>query len=131
LKCYATAYNWTEQVQTRKIKTEDGVVCESCHGPGDAYISKTVMEITLAKEPLHVFAPLTKTCMLRLTMKQRNEAVAAGLIYPATQSCTRCHNEQSPAWKPDRYTTADGKKVGFDLTQNAARIAHARPQACK
>ncbi|MBM3888062.1 MAG: hypothetical protein FJ388_02930 [Verrucomicrobia bacterium] len=131
LKCHATAYHWTEQVQTQKVRLEDGVVCESCHGPGEAYISKTDIEITLSKNPLHLFTAPAKTCISHLRMEERNKAIAAGLIYPATQSCTRCHNEQSPAWKPDRYTTQDGRKVGFDIAQSATRIAHARPQTGK
>jgi len=126
LRCHATAYNWTEQIQTRKVRVEDGVVCESCHGPGEAYISRTDVEITLRTDALRLFASPTKTCVSHLTMDERNKAIAAGLIYPATQSCTRCHNEQSPAWKPDRYTTSDGRKTGFDLAQNTARIAHGK-----
>jgi hypothetical protein len=53
------------------------------------------------------------------------------MIYPATTSCTQCHNEQSPTWKADRYTTKDGKKVGFDVEQAAAKIAHPNPKAQK
>ena len=131
LKCHSTAYNWTEQVQTEKIKIEDGVVCESCHGPGESYLSQTVMEITLSADPLDFFAPQARTCMSQFTMEERGKAVTAGLIYPATKSCALCHNDQGPAWKPDRYTTQDGRKVGFDLEQNTVRIAHGQPQAAK
>lgn len=74
LECHATAYNFTESVATEKIKPEDGVVCESCHGPGKKYMAKT-------------------------TMEDRAKAIEAGLIYPATQSCRLCHNDKSPTWK--------------------------------
>ena len=102
LKCHSTAYNWTETVQTEKIKVEDGIVCESCHGPGKTYMSKT-------------------------TMSKHDSAVAAGLIYPASKSCTLCHNESNPAWKGHRYTTKDGKKVEFDYEQAYSKIAHPVP----
>jgi len=74
LKCHSTAYNFTEAVTTEKIKPEDGVVCESCHGPGKKYMTKT-------------------------TMEDKAKAVAAGLVDPATQSCKLCHNDQSPSFK--------------------------------
>lgn len=102
LKCHSTAYNWTETVQTEKIKVEDGVVCESCHGPGKGYMAKS-------------------------TMQSRDKAIAGGLVYPASKSCTLCHNDTNPGWKPDRYTTKDGKKVGFDFEQAFAKIAHPVP----
>jgi hypothetical protein len=102
LKCHSTAYNFTEQVQTDKIAVEEGVSCESCHGPGKNYKSKTVME-------------------------DQKQAIAAGMVHPATASCTMCHNDQSPTWKADGYTTKDGKKVGFDPDQAYEKIKHPDP----
>lgn len=108
LKCHSTAYNFTEEAKAdaTKMPVEDGVSCESCHGPGKNYKSKT-------------------------TMEDHQKCIAAGMIYPATTSCTQCHNEQSPTWKTDRYTTKDGRKVGFDLEQAAAKVAHPNPKATK
>ncbi|MEI7901545.1 MAG: multiheme c-type cytochrome [bacterium] len=109
LKCHATAYNFTEELQvkaedggTAKIVVEDGVTCESCHGAGKNYKAKAVME-------------------------DQKKAVAAGLIFPATASCTLCHNDKAPSWKADRYTTKDGKKVGFDAEQAYEKIKHPKP----
>ncbi|MCX6996773.1 MAG: cytochrome c family protein [Kiritimatiellaeota bacterium] len=106
LKCHATAYNGTETAQIEKIAVEDGVTCESCHGAGKEYKSKTVMQ-------------------------DRAQAVAAGLIYPATKSCEACHNSQAPSWNPERYTTKDGKKTGFDVIQAFEKIKHPNPAAKK
>jgi hypothetical protein len=103
LKCHSTAYHWTEKIQTEKVKVEDGVVCESCHGPGKNYKSKSVM-------------------------KDKAAAIAKGMIYPATKSCELCHNESSATWNPERYTTADGKKVGFDVKQAYEKIKHPNPK---
>ncbi len=74
LKCHSTAYNFTEQVQTTKVKVEDGVTCESCHGPGKDYKSLSVM-------------------------KDQAAAIAKGLVHPPTQSCRLCHNEENPNFK--------------------------------
>jgi hypothetical protein len=94
LKCHSTAYNFTESVATEKIKPEDGVTCESCHGPGKKYMAKS-------------------------TMEDREKAIAAGLIHPATQSCKLCHNDQSPTWK------------GFNEEEMVKKIAHPDPRVKK
>ena len=91
LKCHSTAYNFTESVATEKIKPEDGVTCESCHGPGKKY-------------------------MVKSTMEDRQKAIAAGLVYPATESCKLCHNDQSPSFK------------GFDEKAMVEKIAHPDPK---
>ena len=106
LRCHSTAYNFTDKVATEKIKPEDGVTCESCHGPGKKYMAKS-------------------------TMEDRAKAIEGGLVYPASKSCEMCHNDQNPVWKPDRYTTKDGKKVGFDYEQAFAQIAHPDPKVKK
>jgi hypothetical protein len=102
LKCHSTAYVWSEELKAEKVPVEDGVTCESCHGPGKNYKSKSVME-------------------------DREQCIANGMVYPATKSCTRCHNDTSPTWKPDRYTTKDGEKVGFDVEQAFEKIKHPNP----
>ncbi len=104
LKCHSTAYNGTEEVKAAKVPVEDGVSCESCHGPGKNYKKKA-------------------------TMKDKAKSIAAGLISPATKSCAKCHNDTSPTWKADRYTTKDGKKVGFDADQAYEKIKHPNPKA--
>lgn len=106
LQCHSTAYNWTETKQTDTIPVEEGVSCESCHGPGKNYKSKE-------------------------TMKSREESVKNGMVYPATKNCEKCHNDKAPSWKADRYTTADGKKVGFDAEQAYKKIEHPDPEVKK
>ena len=106
LKCHSTAYNWTEKAQTEAIPVEEGVSCESCHGAGSKYKAKE-------------------------TMKSREESVKNGMIYPATKSCEKCHNPESPSWNPEKYTTKDGKKVGFDVEQAYEKIKHPDPNVKK
>ncbi|HSR87321.1 MAG TPA: multiheme c-type cytochrome [Pontiella sp.] len=103
LKCHSTAYYFTEEIQTTEVSVENGVSCQSCHGPGADYKQKSVME-------------------------NREEAIANGMVYPAKEkSCTLCHNDTSPTWKPDRYTLPDGTKTGFDVEQAYEKIKHERP----
>jgi DNA-directed RNA polymerase subunit M/transcription elongation factor TFIIS len=103
LKCHSTAYFFTETVQNADFAVEDGVSCESCHGPGADYKKKSVME-------------------------SREASIAAGMIYPAKEkSCTLCHNDTGPTWNPERYTTASGEKTGFDVVQAYEKIKHERP----
>ena len=73
LKCHATAYNFTSKRATTLIPIEEGVSCESCHGPGAHYIA---------------------------VMTDRQKAIAVGLVYPATKSCKRCHLKS--AFNPDQ-----------------------------
>ena len=103
LRCHATAYGKTKKVVTKKVKVEDGVGCESCHGPGNDYSKLTVM-------------------------KDREKAVAAGLVYPAKDGCTQCHNAESPTWDTERYTDKKGNKTGFDYEVLWEMIKHATPE---
>lgn len=71
LKCHATAYWFSTQRLSEQIPVEEGVSCESCHGPGKDYISLSVM-------------------------KDREKAMAAGLYLPDEQTCRQCHNDTAP-----------------------------------
>ena len=103
LKCHSTAYYFTEELQTEVVKLENGVSCQSCHGPGADYKKKKIME-------------------------SLEKAIANGMVHPAKEkSCTLCHNDTSPTWKPDRYTLPSGEKTGFDVEQAFEKIKHERP----
>ncbi len=90
LKCHVTAAGADAALLGKKYKVEDGVGCESCHGPGDEYKSMKIM-------------------------KDHDAAVAAGLNVPNAETCTTCHNEDSPTF------------AGFDFDEYAAKIAHKIP----
>ena len=103
LKCHATAYYFTEELQTTEVSVENGVSCQSCHGPGADYKKKSVMQ-------------------------SREESIANGMVYPAKEkSCTLCHNDTGPTWDPKRYTLPDGTTTGFDVNQAYEKIKHERP----
>jgi hypothetical protein len=94
LKCHSTAYNFGETAVVEKIKPEEGVTCESCHGPGNGYKTKS-------------------------TMESREKSIAAGLIYPATKTCKECHNEQSPTYK-----AFDEKKFAEKIAHPNPKVKH-------
>ena len=91
LKCHATAFWFSEEKVSEAIPVEEGVSCESCHGPGKDYMKKSVMQ-------------------------DRETAVAEGLLIPNEQTCRKCHNEESPVFKP------------FDYNERWGEIEHSVPQ---
>lgn len=86
LRCHSTAYAFGEQKVTDKIPVEEGISCETCHGPGMDYGKLTVM-------------------------KDREEAIAAGLIIPGEQTCLKCHNESAPNVKAFNFQESWGKII--------------------
>ncbi|MBW2288705.1 MAG: hypothetical protein JRG90_12875 [Deltaproteobacteria bacterium] len=103
VKCHVTAHGVPAERLSRKFDKTLGVQCESCHGAGKDYRKKKIMiDLELAK--------------------------SKGLVKPEEKDCVTCHNDESPAWKPDRYTRDDGSKVGFDFDQAAKAIAHPVPE---
>lgn len=78
LKCHSTAYYFSEAVVSSAIPVEEGISCESCHGPGADYLKKSIME-------------------------NRDEAIANGLIIPNQETCVKCHNPESPSYQPFNF----------------------------
>jgi len=90
LKCHATAGH----VDAKLIQTltvEEGVSCETCHGPGSVYKSATIM-------------------------KDQAKSIANGLIIPDEKLCRSCHNEKSPTFKGFDYKTYSEKIAHHDPT---------------
>jgi cytochrome c2 len=96
LKCHTTGYGeggyGAEGMEALAVAEGLAAVgCEACHGPGSAYKSLAVM-------------------------KDRQAAIAAGLVIPTEATCTRCHNAESPTFK------------GFNFDSSWAKIAHHIPK---
>jgi hypothetical protein len=62
----------------KKNNSKANVGCESCHGPGSGYKSKSTMEGIWNEEI---------------------EAASVGLWTPTAEVCKTCHNEKSPTYK--------------------------------
>ena len=80
LKCHVTGYDAPADKKESKFSAEDGVQCESCHGPGSEYKSKKIMQ-------------------------DRKAAIGKGLAAilvsdgTAEKHCKTCHNSESPTFK--------------------------------
>lgn len=107
IKCHVTAYDAAAKSVPDKIKLEDSVSCEECHGPGSDHIAagKKVM-----------------------FQKDTSIDMAATQAEITKETCTKCHNEESPTWDPERYTLEDGTKVGFDFELAKKKIDHSNPK---
>ncbi len=87
MKCHTTGFGQEggyfipdpdDKKAVRKAKKLEGVGCESCHGPGSEYV-KLFKEIQDSKR-----------------MYKVEELYAAGLQKITKDTCTACHNEESP-----------------------------------
>lgn len=91
LVCHVTAFSAPADEKADSYDQAEGVGCESCHGPGSDYKKMTVM-------------------------KDRDAAMAAGLVMPTEETCVGCHNEKSPTFK------------SFDFAEAVKVIAHPYPK---
>jgi len=75
LKCHVSGYNVDASLLGKKFTIEDGVQCETCHGPGSEYKSLKIM-------------------------KDRELSIQNGLmVYENKEElCKKCHNEESPTF---------------------------------
>lgn len=67
LGCHATAFSAEDWEKEEGFFLEDGIQCETCHGPGSEYIDPEIM-------------------------MDREKAMANGMKMPDERSCTMCHN---------------------------------------
>jgi YVTN family beta-propeller protein len=85
LGCHATAYNAEPWEKDDTFRTEDGVQCERCHGPGSEYATAAVMS-------------------------DRKAAMAAGLRMPTEDDCINCHIEKGSHLAVLKITQPDIRK---------------------
>ncbi len=93
IKCHSTIGHIDAKL-AGSLKITDGVSCESCHGPGSMYKGASVM-------------------------KNRELSIQKGLLIPTEELCKKCHNEESPTYKP------------FVFEEMAEKIAHPDPSVAK
>jgi len=77
LKCHSTAAS-VDKSLVATVTLEEGVSCESCHGPGSIYKSAGIM-------------------------KNQQLALTKGMILPTEDVCKKCHNSESPNFKGFNY----------------------------
>lgn len=76
IKCHVLGKDINPDELTEAFVKEDGVQCESCHGPGSEYKALSVM-------------------------KDKQKAIENGLNVPSdrNQFCINCHNQESPTYR--------------------------------
>jgi len=108
LGCHVTGYNTETKSAPADIKLEDGVQCESCHGPASEHL---------------------KDGKKLMMMKDRSGFdVYAHILKPDEKTCRTCHNDKNPTYDPKRYKLEDGTTADFDFKQAYAKIAHPNPK---
>lgn len=107
LRCHVTGYDAEKKAFHAAIVKEDGVQCESCHGPASLHL------------------PYGK---IMLRKKGQETDLESMIIRPDETVCLTCHNDESPAWNPEKYTLDDGTKAGFDFERDFETIAHLNPK---
>lgn len=76
LKCHASGYNVEAELLSKKFKVEDGVQCETCHGPGSEY------------KIIHSKGETEKAMELGLEVHSDD----------MEEFCVSCHNPDSPTY---------------------------------
>ena len=84
LVCHVTAFGAPATSKEATLTKEEGISCETCHGPGSDYKDMKVM-------------------------KDHQAALAAGMTVPDEKLCVTCHNEKSPTYK--KFVYADFLKL--------------------
>ena len=79
LKCHVTAASAPASAKAATYKQEDGIGCETCHGPGSLYKEMKVMKALDAGT---------------------QDAKAVGFTKGDKTKCVSCHNQESPTYKP-------------------------------
>jgi len=102
LKCHVTAFSEPADRVTKKFDPKQGVQCESCHGPGEKHFKDRLAaaggdedEGDKAKEYVKI---------------PEGEIV----IEPAVDTCLKCHNSESPTYKPLCITSIAKEVLHFD-----------------
>jgi len=72
----------------KRMAQLQSVGCETCHGAGSQYKSKSVMQAITAGE---------------------QDGATVGLLTPGENTCKDCHNEKSPTYKPFDYKERSAK----------------------
>lgn len=78
LKCHVTAFDAPATAKAATYKQEEGVTCETCHGPGSLY------------QPMKVMKALADGSQ---------DAKAVAFREGEKDKCVKCHNSESPTFK--------------------------------
>lgn len=82
LRCHVTGFGEPEDHFKKGFDRALGVQCETCHGPGDKHMLARIKGAQAKTEGYPEIGP--------------DETIAS----PPVETCTKCHNPESPTYKP-------------------------------
>lgn len=83
IKCHSTVGS-VDAGLVATATMDEGVACESCHGPGSMYKGASIM-------------------------KNQELALTKGLVVPTEETCKACHNSGSPTFKGFNFAEMKAK----------------------
>ena len=86
LKCHVTAFGVPAEAKGKKFDVTLGVQCETCHGPGSKHVEAR----------LKADDPEDNTKLVEIGKDELVE-------HPSAETCRKCHNKDSPNYKPFAY----------------------------
>lgn len=98
LKCHSTAAAVMDDLANQKITLEEGVSCESCHGPGSGYYKKKTMEDLAAGTV---------------------DAKSVGLVKPTEAVCKTCHTPEGNSFYKEFVFAEYVKKIAHPIPPKA------------
>jgi hypothetical protein len=99
LKCHTTAASVPAGAVGHKIAAEEGVSCESCHGPGSGYFKKKTME-EIAAGTL--------------------DGKTVGMVKPTEAVCKECHRPEGNSFFKEFVFAERVKKIAHPKPEAAA-----------
>jgi len=101
LTCHATAATVSREYRTPDFHIEEGVKCESCHGPGEQHVKKAITE-------------------------GKEDAMQAKLLKPKEDDCMTCHKPKNShkmlKKKPFDYATF-WKKIAHPIKREKEKVS--------
>ncbi len=98
LKCHQTAFGEPAERIAAGFDPKAGIQCESCHGPGGNHL-KARMAAADEDEDSGELATIPDTEIIKV---------------PKEDTCKKCHNEESPNYKPFCFKFFEEKVRHFD-----------------
>ncbi len=109
LKCHSTAATEPADRLAKGFDPKEGVGCEACHGPGEAHFKARMAAAAAAEGDAGFGDEEAATAVQKLP---DGEIV----LRPKVDLCVKCHNKESPTYKP------------FCMKERVKEIAHFDPR---
>jgi hypothetical protein len=121
VKCHTTAAKEPDDRLAKGFERTAGVQCESCHGPGEKHM-KARMAAAATAAGGEGFGDEEAPALQEIP---KDEIIGR----PTLATCTACHNEESPSFKPFCFKKRLADIAHFDRARSARRSSSTRSSA--